>query len=128
MKPDIYATLGATVRCYRHEFGWSQEEFGERSGLHPSYIGQIERGTKKISLATLQKLSVALKAKISDLLQERTVSHKPSTWENKIAAIIRDRPVDQQKHTYRIIKEALRPYSKKPAKSATTFHPARPNR
>jgi len=25
------------------ELGWSQEELGGRSGLHPSYIGQIGR-------------------------------------------------------------------------------------
>ncbi|MCX5786871.1 MAG: helix-turn-helix transcriptional regulator [Elusimicrobia bacterium] len=113
MKNDIYIMLGAAVRGYRHKFGWSQEEFGERSGLHPSYIGQIERGTKKISLATLQKLSTALKVRISDLLQEKAAQYKPSTWEKKIIGIIRGRPVDQQKHAYRIIKETLRPYSKK---------------
>ena len=113
MKTDIYRTLGAAVRACRHKLGWSQEEFGERSGLHPSYIGQIERGTKKISLATLQKLSAALKVKISDLLQEKAVDYKPSTWENKIAGIIRDRPVDQHKRTYSIIKAALRPYARK---------------
>lgn len=112
MKTDIYATLGLAVRGHRQKLGWSQEEFGERAGLHPSYIGQIERGTKKISLATLQKLSAALRVKISDLLQEKTVEYKPSTWENKIAGIIRDRPVDQQKHSYHIIKAALRPYGK----------------
>lgn len=115
MKTDIYRTLGTVVRGYRNELGWSQEELGGRSGLHPSYIGQIERGTKKISLATLQRLAAALKVKISDLLQEKAVDYKPSTWEKKIAGIIRYRPVDQQRRTYRIIKEILRAYSKKPA-------------
>ena len=99
MKIDIYKTMGAAVRGYRHELGWSQEELGGRSGLHARYIGQIERGAKKISLATLQKLSAALKVKISDLLQEKAVDYKPSTWENKIAGIIRDRPVDQNTPT-----------------------------
>ncbi|OGS56623.1 MAG: hypothetical protein A3J79_04020 [Elusimicrobia bacterium RIFOXYB2_FULL_62_6] len=109
LKNDIYKALGLSVRAYRREFGWSQEELGERAGLHASYIGQIERGTKKISLATLQKLSVALKVKISDLLREKPVSHKPSTWEKKILGVIRDRTAAQQERTYRIIKETLRP-------------------
>jgi transcriptional regulator with XRE-family HTH domain len=104
----IYGILGKTVKSFRLELGWSQEELGERSGLHPSYIGQIERGTKKISLITLQKLSAALKVKPTDLLLDKPLSYKPSTWERKIIGIIRDRPVEQQKTTYRIIKETLR--------------------
>lgn len=112
MKTDIYATLGVAVRAHRRGHGWSQEELGERAGLHPSYIGQIERGTKKVSLATLQKLSAAFKVKISDLLQEKAPDSGPSTWEHKIISIVRNRPPEQQKRTYLILKEALRPYFK----------------
>jgi transcriptional regulator with XRE-family HTH domain len=112
MKTDIYAALGATVKAHRRNRGWSQEELGERAGLHPSYIGQIERGTKKISLATLQKLVTAFKVKISDLLQEKAPDSRPSTWENRILAIVKDRPAEQQKRTYFILRETLRPYSK----------------
>lgn len=104
----IYRTLGKAVKSFRLELCWSQEELGERAGLHPSYIGQIERGTKKISLVTLQKLSAALKVRPTDLLLDRPVAYKPSSWERKIIGIIRDRPAEQQRSTYKIIKEALR--------------------
>ncbi|HNT98638.1 MAG TPA: helix-turn-helix transcriptional regulator [Elusimicrobiales bacterium] len=110
MDKNIYLAMGTAVRSRRLAHGWSQEELGERSGLHPSYIGQIERGTKKISLETLRKISLALKAKISDLLSEPPVKYTPSSWEGKIAGILRDRPVEQQKRAYRIIRETLRPY------------------
>jgi transcriptional regulator with XRE-family HTH domain len=113
MKTDIYSALGAAVRAYRADLAWSQEELGERAGLHPSYIGQIERGTKKISLATLQKIAVALKVKISDLLQEKAPAAAPSSWEKRILGIVKHRPADQQKRTYLILREALRPYSRK---------------
>ncbi|MDA8242967.1 MAG: helix-turn-helix transcriptional regulator [Elusimicrobia bacterium] len=113
MKTDIYAALGAAVRAYRAGAGWSQEELGERAGLHPSYIGQIERGTKKISIATLEKLAHALKVKISDLLQEKPPRLSPSTWEKRILGMVKDRPAEQQKRTYLILREALRPYSKR---------------
>lgn len=110
MNENIYAAMGAAIRGRRLMHGWSQEELGGRSGLHPSYIGQIERGTKKISLETLRKISLALKAKISDLLSEPPVKYTPSSWEGKIAGILRDRPAEQQKRVYRIIRETLRPY------------------
>lgn len=86
-------------------------ELGERAGLHPSYIGQIERGVKKISLETLRKLSTALKVKISDLLEEETIINKSSCWEQKLIGIVRDRPAEQQNMIYRMAKEALRTHS-----------------
>jgi XRE family transcriptional regulator, regulator of sulfur utilization len=113
MEKNIYKILGDAVRAYRTHAGWSQEELGERAGLHPSYIGQIERCVKKVSIATLQKLSAALKVTISDLLQEKPFSSTPSSWETKLAGIIRDRPSEQQGFAYRIVKEALRPYPRR---------------
>lgn len=112
MRTDIYSILGASVRAYRAKLGWSQEELGERAGLHPSYVGQIERGTKKISLATLNKLSAALKVRMADLLRETPPVKGRGTWENRILGIVKGRPEEQQKRTYLILKEALRPYSK----------------
>jgi len=112
MKTDIYSALGTVVRAYRKRLAWSQEELGERAGLHPSYIGQIERGTKKVSLLTLQKLAGALRVRISDLLREKAPADAPSSWEKRILGIIKDRPEAQQKKTFLILREALRPYSK----------------
>ncbi len=116
MKTDIYSALGNAIRAHRKVRGWSQEELGERAGLHPSYIGQIERGTKKISLVTLHKISAALKVKMSDLLQEKLPVSKASEWEARIMGILRDKPEGLQKRTYIILREAMRPYLKKGGK------------
>ena len=112
MENDIYKNLGLAVRGQRKALGWSQEELGERAGFHASYVGQIERGTKKISLLALQRLAIALKVRVSDLLPEKPIKYTPSTWENKIIGMIKDRPTSQQKQTYRILKETLRPFPK----------------
>lgn len=47
---------------------WSQEEFAHVSGLHRTYIGQIERGEKNISFANLVKISGVLGVTMSQLL------------------------------------------------------------
>lgn len=112
MENDIYKNLGLAVRGQRKALGWSQEELGERAGFHASYVGQIERGTKKISLLALQRLAIALKVRVSNLLREKPAKYTPSTWENKIIGIIRGRTTTQQKQTYRILKEILRPSPK----------------
>lgn len=108
MRHNIYETLGIAVRTYRARLGWTQEELGERSGLHPSYIGQIERGVKKVSLETLRKLSAALNVGIADILGEKPVRYEPSGWEEKLLGVLRDRPAREQSMVYRIAREALR--------------------
>lgn len=111
---DIYRILGIAVKNYRLKNGWSQEELAERAGLHPSYIGQIERGTKKISLVTLQKISLALKIKISDLLDEKEPVYRKSSWEDKILGMVKDRqtfpPYPPCPMRVRTGKQALSPF------------------
>jgi transcriptional regulator with XRE-family HTH domain len=48
--------LGKRVHALRAAKKWSQEEFAHISGLHRTYIGQIERGEKNISFGNLSKL------------------------------------------------------------------------
>jgi transcriptional regulator with XRE-family HTH domain len=47
---------------------WSQEEFAHVSGLHRTYIGQIERGEKNISFGNLVKVAGVLGVTLSELL------------------------------------------------------------
>ena len=47
---------------------WSQEEFAHISGLHRTYIGQIERGEKNISFDNLSKVAGVLGVTLSELL------------------------------------------------------------
>jgi len=60
--------LGRRVRELRAARKWSQEEFAHISGLHRTYIGQIERGEKNISFENLSKISGVLGLTLSELL------------------------------------------------------------
>jgi len=64
----ILKKFGRNVRAKRIEQGLSQERLGELSKLHRTYIGMIERGEKNITLTNVAKITKALKAKTSDLL------------------------------------------------------------
>ncbi|WP_295634835.1 helix-turn-helix transcriptional regulator [Novosphingobium sp.] len=57
---DLQATLAANVKRLRAALGVSQEELAERSGLHRTYIGGIERGERNITLASLERIASAL--------------------------------------------------------------------
>ncbi|WP_346296474.1 helix-turn-helix transcriptional regulator [Rhodopseudomonas sp. P1] len=58
------------VRNRRKQLGVSQEELADRSGLHRTYIGAIERGERNLTVASLEKLARALKCRVSDLVSK----------------------------------------------------------
>ena len=101
--PDIYRELGSRLRIERVRLGWTQDEMGERAGLHPAYIGQIERGSKKISIETLRKLAQALSLRMGDLLNE---SPPPPSegWESKIGGLLRDNSQDDRELIYNTLR------------------------
>jgi transcriptional regulator with XRE-family HTH domain len=69
--------LGKRVHELRAAKKWSQEEFAHVSGLHRTYIGQIERGEKNISFANLVKVSSVLGVTLSELLVGLETGHAP---------------------------------------------------
>ncbi len=57
---DAAAEFGRRVRLARKEQGLSQEAFAFLAGLDRSYVGQVERGEKNVTLGTIIRLSEAL--------------------------------------------------------------------
>jgi transcriptional regulator with XRE-family HTH domain len=62
--------FGGTVRRLRSEQGSSQEGFALRVGLHRTYVGNIERGEKAVTIVTANKLAGALGLTLADLFAE----------------------------------------------------------
>ena len=62
--------FGLAVRNRRETLGISQEELASRAGLYRTYIGDVERGVRNISLNNIQKLAGALGCSMSDLLRD----------------------------------------------------------
>ena len=103
MAKDIYKELGNRVRELRHRLDWTQENLAEKADLNPSYIGQIERGTKKISILTLQKLARAIGVPIAVLLDDCATTYEKSSWETRIDAELRDKSSRQQQFAFRLL-------------------------
>lgn len=57
---DIIKVFGTNVRYYRSQLNISQEKLGEICGLHRTYISDIERFTRSISLENIQKIADGL--------------------------------------------------------------------
>lgn len=72
----LLAAFGASVRGRRLTAASpggrspSQEELAELAGLHRTYIGDVERGTRNVSLVNIARISQALGVPMSVLLKD----------------------------------------------------------
>ncbi len=57
---DIVKVFGVNVKKRRLEMGLSQDKLAEKSGLHRTYISDIERFKRSIALENIQRLADAL--------------------------------------------------------------------
>lgn len=57
MEGDLQQVLGRNLRSHRRSQALSQEAFADALGLHRTYIGALERGTKNLSLRTVERLA-----------------------------------------------------------------------
>lgn len=64
------AEFGARVRARRNELGLSQEALAEKAEMHWTYIGQVERGQRNISLHNIIRIAVALDLDPGELVTE----------------------------------------------------------
>jgi transcriptional regulator with XRE-family HTH domain len=71
--PDRAAKLqrqfGTTVRAERKSRQLTQQQLAFEASLSLTYVGEIERGQRMVSLDTLQRLAAAMKMTAADLLQ-----------------------------------------------------------
>ena len=64
------ASLGAAIRHYRRQAGLSQAELAERTGLHRSYLSELEQGREteqvKRIIRILKELGVRMTLEKAD--------------------------------------------------------------
>jgi transcriptional regulator with XRE-family HTH domain len=65
---NINVLFGLRVRQLRIERGLSQEQLGYDCGLHRTYVGQIERAEKNITLRNIAKIAKHLEVNIAELM------------------------------------------------------------
>ncbi len=64
---DIRIRFGLAVKKRRSELGISQEELAGRCDLHRTYLADIERGSRNLSLFSIEKVAKGLGLSLGDL-------------------------------------------------------------
>ena len=67
---DILLVLGSNIRKIRKEFGWTQADLAEKSGISVPFMTQIELGRKSASLEVVQNIAAALNIYYKQLFEE----------------------------------------------------------
>lgn len=65
-----YAALGQKIRIERQKNNLSQDKLAELCEISTSYLGHIERGTRKMSLETLVTIANVLNISLDYLLTD----------------------------------------------------------
>jgi transcriptional regulator with XRE-family HTH domain len=64
----LLAAFGVAVRQLRVNRGLTQERLAEAAGIHRTYIGDVERGLRNVSLVNIVRIAKALSIEASTLL------------------------------------------------------------
>lgn len=99
----ISETIGKRLRKRRTDLGYSQELTSEKAGLHPAYIGQVERGEKNPTIESLEKICNALQYPMEDLFYQINAFDSQDTTAQKCYELIIEQPKTEHKQLYNIL-------------------------
>ncbi len=66
---DIRILYGERLKDFRKKKGLSQEELGFKSSLHRTYISEVERGRRNISILNIARIAKALEIKVKEFFE-----------------------------------------------------------
>ncbi len=83
-----YKGLGLRIRKRRKAMRLTQEELAKKLGLSLSFLGHIERGTRKASVETLvaiaNELSMSVDFMLQDSLHEGVLQKTPASGRQRV--------------------------------------------
>jgi len=67
MPEDLLVRLGDRIRKLRKKHGWTQVEMAEKVGIDRSFLADVERGKRNVSILNLDLMAKGLKVSLSRL-------------------------------------------------------------
>ena len=105
---NITKELGLRIRYYRKEKHLTQEQLSEICNLHPTYIGQIERGEKNATVESIYKIATGLEIPVSKLLENiEGLENDHTSVPLSAYRLVLSLPYSKQKQVEKIIQEIV---------------------
>ena len=105
---EITTIVGQRLRLRRQELGYSQELTSEKAGLHPTYIGQVERGEKNATIESIEKICIALDLPLEDLFNKIISCNSQCNTAQKCYDLILNQPLDEQEELYTLLENIIK--------------------
>ena len=105
---EIATIIGQRIRQRRLELGYSQELTSEKAGLHPTYIGQLERGEKNATLESIEKVCIALELPMEELFYQIVAVNRKNIAAQKCYNIIANQPSKNQEMLYQLMIDIIK--------------------
>jgi transcriptional regulator with XRE-family HTH domain len=70
MPEDLLIRLGVRIRTLRRKRGWTQVVMAEKVGIDRSFLADVERGKRNISILNLELIAETLELSLSQLLSK----------------------------------------------------------
>lgn len=61
--------LASNLRQERTKLDWSQEQLAAEAGISQTYVSQMESAQRRVSIDILDRLALALRVELADLLR-----------------------------------------------------------
>ncbi|UKJ44676.1 helix-turn-helix domain-containing protein [Lysinibacillus sp. ACHW1.5] len=106
---SLVKSVGLQIRILRKSKKFSQEELAFKANVHPTYIGQIERGEKNLTISSLNQITNALEVNLADFFS--VIGTNYDSTENLpyrlIIEILQEIDIDEQKQLFEILKKIV---------------------
>lgn len=100
--------IGKRIRNYRTQLKLSQEELAEKCSLHPTYIGQVERGEKNATIESISKIAAGLNVPLSTLFENlEGITTVEKSCAGEAYDLIQALPISSQEKVLEILKLIL---------------------
>jgi len=110
---DVKWSFATVLRACRGRLGISQEELAGRAGLHRTYVSDIERGARNLSLESIDKLAKALEipvstffSRLNELPQSRSGTFSPVATDELVDILLVEGDRDDVKLTLQTFNDA----------------------
>ena len=106
---NVSDRLGDRIRQYRKKMGLTQEALALNSGINVSFLGDVERGLKKPSIESLEKLLKSLGVTFPEFFDFETdiKPFKDCSALEKLNLELQGRPNNEIEMIYKVIKQIV---------------------
>ena len=66
----ICERFGYAVKIRREELALTQEDLADKASIHRTYLSDVERGTRNVSLINIERIASALSLPVSELFRQ----------------------------------------------------------